>query len=400
MEPILVTRVTDARVHVLEIIGNGIVGGMESVVQRLIERLPLERFAVTAICPFEGPFADRLRALDIEVVVVPIPDDPPWPSVQSTCALVRSLGIDVIHSHLENAHALAGLVGSLTGTPVLATVHGRQISMLDLEVQRAAGTHLNVVCRHSQLHALGVGVSASHLKWIPNGVDTQTFCPGTRAAAGLRQDLGIEDAAPVIGCVGRFSAEKAPEVFVRAALLLRTLLPEARFVMLGDGPMRESMREMAERFGLGGWLYMPGIRTDMPEVYRQIDLLVCPSHSEAMPLAVMEAMASALPVVGTRVGGVPDLIEPGKNGWLVAPGDFQGIANRVAHVFQTVGEREQMQQAARARAVARLSLDASVDATAQLLIELASRRAGRVAVASTAVPGVSTVRRSTRRAAS
>ena len=126
MEPILVTRVTDARVHVLEIIGNGIVGGMESVVQRLIERLPLERFAVTAICPFEGPFADRLRALDIEVVVVPIPDDPPWPSVQSTCALVRSLGIDVIHSHLENAHALAGLVGSLTGTPVLATVHGRQ----------------------------------------------------------------------------------------------------------------------------------------------------------------------------------------------------------------------------------------------------------------------------------
>ena len=374
MEPTPIARVPDSRLHVLEVIGNGIVGGMESVVQRLIERLPRERFAVTALCPFESPLVERLRAMAIEVVIVPMPDDPPWPSVQTALALVQSHGIDVLHSHLENAHLLAGLVGSLSGLPVLATVHGRQISMLDLEVHRAAGTHLNVVCRHSHLHALGIGLSASHLSWIPNGVDTEAFCPRPRADAGLRRDLGIDATAPLIGCVGRFSVEKGPEVFVRASLLLRSLLPDAHFVMVGDGPMREAMQAMAQRFGLADRLHLPGARHDMPEVYRQLDLLVCASHSEAMPLAVMEAMATALPVIGTRVGGLPDLIEPGRTGWLVAPGDFQGIANRVAHVFETPGEYEAMRQAARERVVDRFNIEASVAAIGRLLTELAARR--------------------------
>lgn len=375
MEPTPIARVPDTRLHILEVIGNGIVGGMESVVQRLVERLPRERFAVTALCPYESPLVERLRAMATEVVIVPMPDDPPWPSVQAALALVQSHGIDLIHSHLENAHLLAGMVGSLSGLPVLATVHGRQISMLDLEVHRAAGTHLNVVCRHSQLHALGIGISASHLSCIPNGVDTELFSPGPRADAGLRRDLGIDRTPPLIGCVGRFSAEKGPEVFVRATLLLRSLLPDAHFVMVGDGPMRKAMQAMGERFGMAGRLHLPGLRSDMPEVYRQLDLLVCPSHSEAMPLAVMEAMASALPVVGTRVGGVPDLIEPGRTGWLVAPGDFQGIANRVAHVFESPGELEAMRQAARARVVERFNLDGSVAAIARLMTELAARRA-------------------------
>jgi glycosyltransferase involved in cell wall biosynthesis len=374
MEPTPIARVPDSRLHVLEVVGNGIVGGMESVVQRLIERLPRERFAVTAMCPAESPLADRLRALAIEVVIVPMPDDPPWPSVQTAHALVQSHGIDVIHSHLENAHLLAGLVGSLSGIPVLATVHGRQISMLDLEVHRAAGTHLNVVCRHSHLHALGVGISASHLSWIPNGVDTEVFCPGPRSGSGLRRDLGIPDNVPLIGCVGRFSAEKGPEVFVRASLLLCSLLPEAHFVMVGDGPMRDAMQAMSRRFRIDDRLHLPGVRDDMPEVYRQLDLLVCSSHSEAMPLALTEAMATGLPVIGTRVGGVPDLIEPGLTGHLVAPGDFQGISNRVMHVYETKGELASMGEAARARAVERFNLDASVTAIGRLLTELGARR--------------------------
>jgi glycosyltransferase involved in cell wall biosynthesis len=376
MEPTPITRVPDSRLHVLEVIGNGIVGGMENVVLRLIERLPRERFAITALCPFESPLVERLRAMAIEVVIVPMPNDPPWSSIQTTLALAHSHGIDVLHAHLENAHVLAGLVGSLGGLPVLATVHGRQLSMLDLEVQRAAGTHVNVVCRHSHLHALGIGIGASHLGWIPNGVDTDVFGPGPRADIGLRRDLGIDRAAPLIGCVARFSAEKGPEVFVRATLLMRSLLPDAHFVMVGEGPMREAMQAMADRFGLTGRLHQAGLRSDMPEVYRQLDLLVCPSHSEAMPLAVMEAMASGLPVIGTQVGGVPDLIEPGQTGWLVAPGDFQGIATRVAQVFETPGELAAMGQAARARVVERFNLDASVAATARLLTELATRRPG------------------------
>ncbi len=375
MQPTQISGATLARIHVLEVIGNGIVGGMESVVLRLVARLPRERFTVTALCPFDSPFADQLRALNIQVVIVPMPDEPPWASIQTTCALVQARGIDVLHAHLENAHALAGLVGSLTARPVLATVHGRQLNMLDVEVQRMASTHVHVVSQHSQLHALGLGIGASHLSWIPNGVDTDVFQPGKRAALGLRKELGISDEhMPLIGFVGRLSSEKGPEVFVRAAVLLRSLIPSARFVMIGDGPMRPAIESMIVRFGLIDRLQLVGVRDDMPDTYRQLDLLVCSSHSEAMPLAVMEAMASALPVVATRVGGVPDLVEPGKTGWLVAQGDFQGIANRVAHVFDAAGECADMGARARLRALTRFDLQSSVNETGRLLLELAGSR--------------------------
>ena len=219
---------TATRVHVLEVIGNDIVGGMETWVERLIQRLPRQRFAVTALCPYESPYTDRLRALDIEVLVTPMPEDPLWDSIQMTAALVRAGGIDLLHAHLPNAHMLAGLAGSLTGTPVVSTIHGRQLTALDLEVHRAVGSHLSVVCRQSYFHALGLGVSAGQLSCDINGVDTQVFQPRAARAGDLRRSLGLPADTPLVGFVGRLSPEKGPEVFVRAALLLRSRCPAAR----------------------------------------------------------------------------------------------------------------------------------------------------------------------------
>src|ERR1700749_6659 len=99
----------DDRVHVLEVIGNAIVGGMERWVERLIERLPPERFAVSALVPCEGPFAERLRALGTSVVATPMPPDPSWDSIQLAASLVRHAGVHLLHAHLPNAHVLAAL---------------------------------------------------------------------------------------------------------------------------------------------------------------------------------------------------------------------------------------------------------------------------------------------------
>src|SRR4051812_1730956 len=101
------------RIHVLEIIGNAVVGGTEHHVERLIEHLPPERFAVTALCPFDSPFTDRLRKRAVDVLVAPMPDDPPWSSIQMACAMIRAGAIDLLHAHLPNAHVLAGIAGRL-----------------------------------------------------------------------------------------------------------------------------------------------------------------------------------------------------------------------------------------------------------------------------------------------
>lgn len=361
------------RIHVLQVVGNAIVGGMETWVERLIERMPRERFRFTALCPFESPYTDRLRALDVEVLIAPMPDDPPWSTIQMATALVAAGSIDLLHAHLPKAHLLAGIVGRLTGKPVLATVHGRQLSVLDLEVYRAAGSHLSVVCQQSYFHALGLGVSAGHLSCETNGVDTQVFQPRARVAhgGGLRESLGLGAEVPLVGFVGRLSPEKGPSVFVRSALLLHSRVPEAHFVMVGEGPLEPDVRLLAQRFGLEGRLHFAGTRRDMPAVYNALDVIVSSSHSEAMPLALMEAMASGLPVVATRVGGVPELVEHGETGWLVAPADFDDIAGCCAALIRDPALRQRMGERGRQRAMERFDLTQSVARMEQLLTRLA-----------------------------
>lgn len=360
------------RIQVLQIIGNAIVGGMEACVLRLVERLPRERFSLTAMCPFESPYTEQLRAQGAEVLVASMPPDaPPWSSIQLAATLMRSRSIDVVHAHLGNAHLLAALAGRLASCPVLATVHGRELSPLDLELHRSAGTHLGVVCKHSWFHALGLGVNPAQLHLMPNGVDTTVFRPARLRDGPLRQRFGIPAEAPLAGFVGRLSWEKGPDVFLRAVLGARHAAPHAHFMLVGDGPMLRELHGTIEQFGLGGCTHLAGLQTDMPAVYGEFDLLVSTSHSEAMPLAMMEAMACGLPVVATRVGGVPDLILHGSTGWLVGPNDFQAVGAKLGQLLNAPAELAAMGEQARRRAVAHFSLDESVQSTAQLLTRLA-----------------------------
>ena len=111
-----------SRLNVLQILGNAIVGGMETYVMRLLEKLPRERFHQTVVAPYESAVTERIRALGVDVIALPITMAPEWSSTQIVATLVNAQSIDVIHTHLENAHMLGGLVGRLTNKPVLATV--------------------------------------------------------------------------------------------------------------------------------------------------------------------------------------------------------------------------------------------------------------------------------------
>ncbi|MCW7536373.1 glycosyltransferase [Aquabacterium sp. A7-Y] len=362
---------TPEQTHVLQIVGNAIVGGMETYVSRLIERLPRERFRVTALCPWESPFSEQLRALDAEVLIVPMPDDPPWASIQTTAALIRAQGIDVVQAHLPNAHLLAALAGRLTETPVLATVHGRQLHVADLEAHRLAGTHLSVVCQYTYYHALTLGVAAAQLHLIPNGADLEVFRPQRVRDGALRQRFGIAAEAPLVGFVGRLSWEKGPESFLRAALIAHGRCPEARFVLVGDGPMAQQCARFIESFGMSGYAHLAGLQADMPAVFAELDLVVSTSHTEAMPLALMEAMACGLPVVATRVGGVPDMVQHSLTGALVSPGDFDGMGALIVKLLGQPETLRSMGQHARERAERHFNLAEGVAATGDLLARLA-----------------------------
>lgn len=359
----------ERRIHVLEIIGNAIVGGMERYALNLIRQLPSDRFRVTCVCPFESTFTRSLREAGSTVFITPLYDDPPWRSIQLAVELVNRHQIDLIHAHLSNAHVLAGLTGCLTRTPVAATMHGMQVPTLDLGASRMTGTHLILVCQEAYTQALATGVPPERLTLIPNGVDTEVFTP-ERSGEDFRLCLGVPVGAPVIGFVGRLAWEKGPDNFLRVADLVHRQRPDVHFIMVGEGAMERELLPITEQFGLEAHVHMAGLCTNMWEAYASFDILAMTSRSEGMPFALLEAMACGRPVVSTNVGGVIELIEAGTTGVLVDAGDWEETAATLLRLLDRPARLEQMGQAGRKRVEELFDFRQSVRLTTDLFQRL------------------------------
>jgi len=371
--------------RVLQVLGNAIVGGMETYVERLVSHLAADEVEVFCVCPFESPLTLRLRNMGIPVSIVRMSEDCSWNALQLVCALVRRHGIGIIHCHLANAHLLGALTGKLTDVPVLATVHGRTLSALDFEVQRTTDTFLVTVCEGAYLHALGLGVPDNRLFMIPNGVDTRLF-GGKDYQNGLHEILGLAASTRLVGFVGRLSPEKGPEVFVRSAATAIAAGTDAHFVLIGEGPMKAMLARMVKHAGLDQRVHFAGPQREMNQLYPGLACVVSSSHSEGMPLAVMEAMASARPVIGTNVGGIAELIEQGETGYLVPAGDSDAIAAHLDTLLSDEELRQRFGRRARDRVMERFPFEQSASRVQALLRSLTNKKAGaRVGVVSKAV---------------
>ena len=356
-------------INLLQIIGGSIVGGMETYVLRLLQRLPRDRFRLTCLCIAESDITESLRKIGCNVHITPFTDDPDWHAIQLGVSLIRAESIDVIHAHLSNAHSLAGLLSKLTETPALATVHGRYLTLRDVEVHKIAQTHISVVAKTAYFQALSLGVPASKLKFIANGVDTKVFHPAARTNY-LHSLLCLPPQTPLIGFVGRLAPEKGPDVFVHIASLVHKQLETCHFVLVGEGPMRKKLEDDINNLGLSDCVHLAGLQSDMPKIYASLDLTVSTSYSEAMPLAIIEAMASGLAVVSTNVGGIVDIVEAGRTGLLNKVGDLKGMATGIVTLMSDASARIEMGKAARKRVKEKFELSESVNQTSELLSSL------------------------------
>ena len=313
-------------IRLLEIIGNAIVGGMETYTRNLIASLPPDEYEVTCILPYESAYTQSLRAIGCKVYITPIHDDPLWRSIEMAVEVIRQQRIDVIHANLANAHTLAGIVGRMTNTPTVATIHSRSLWIQELSVARTTGMNLITVCQEAQMQALACGIAPENVTLIPNGVDARRFSPA-RSGDSFRNSLELDPDVTLVGFVGRMSWEKGPDKFVQVAHRIRQHRPDVHWVMVGEGPAEPDIRQLIEQTGMDDRIHLAGLRRDIETVYPALDLLVQTSRSEAMPLALLEAMASGIPVVAIAVGGVAELVAGGLTGLLVSPGDWPGVSS-------------------------------------------------------------------------
>ena len=369
---------TDIRPLVLHVVYRFDVGGLENGIVNLIDQLPPNRYrhAVLALTEVVPGFAQRIQRPDVSFHAL---DKPPGQGLWLTPRLVRlfrELKPAIVHT--RNLAALECQPAAwLAGVPVrLHGEHGRDIA--DLDGSRRRYRWLRRACRPLVQHwfALsgqlaadlrhGVGVPAARLSQVANGVDLTRFHP---AADGPTQIIGCPfDPARhwIVGSVGRMAAVKDPAALARAVVRALELAPELRsrlrLVMVGDGPLRWEAQAILDASGVAALAWLPGERDDVPGILRGLHCFALPSRAEGFSNTILEAMATALPVIATRVGGNAELVRPGVTGELIAPGDFVALAQSLMRKAADPHRAAAMGRAGRADVERQFSLPTMVAA--------------------------------------
>ncbi len=254
--------------------------------------------------------------------------------------VVRSYKINLIHAHEFYMNMVATLVSCMTGIPAVCTVHGknyyperwRRRTIYRLIARRAA--QLVVVSRELQRFFCDTtGVPRERVGVIHNGIAPSAFSgiPRTRE---LLDPLGIPREARIVGTIGNLYAVKGQMHLVHAAGLLSQSHPDVHVIILGRGGMRDALSSLSVSLGIQDRIHLLGFREDAASYLRLMDVFTLPSLSEGLPLSLLEAMAAEVPVVVTQVGGMPEVVEHGKSGFLVPPGDPETLAHKIRWLLE------------------------------------------------------------------
>jgi glycosyltransferase involved in cell wall biosynthesis len=275
-------------------------------------------------------------------------------AVARVVRLLREHRIDVLQTHDAQTRRIGVIAAALTGVRHITSVHGwifndrkeRAAKWLDARLIRQADAVIAVSDRLKQ-ELEAAGVPPQRITVLRNAILLRDYAiAGT--AASVRREFGIRDDQPVISIVGRLSLEKGHETFLQAASTIAKTHPDLRCLIVGDGPLEHMLRQRVQELGLTTQVVFTGHRSQLADIYAATDVLVISSLTEGIPNVLLEAFAHGKPAVATSVGGVPEVLENGRTGWLVEVGDYQAIARHVVRLLDAPELRAQMGAAARA----------------------------------------------------
>lgn len=274
--------------------------------------------------------------------------------VSSTLKLVRQLRenrIDVVNTHSSRDGWLGGIAARYARTPVLLRSRHIDVEYRNPWLSRLAFSSLadrvlttsEKISRHLSER---LSLDPALVSCIPTGVDVERFQPGIRGT--LHEELRLPPELPLVGLIAVIRSWKGHAVFVEAASLLRGRGQRAHFVVAGDGPGRDELRQRVAEAGLHNCFSLLGHRTDVPQIMASLSVFVLPSLAhEGIPQAVLQAQATGVPVVGTRIGGIPEVVQHESTGLLVEPGNAAQLADAIGRLLAEPQLRESLAGAGR-----------------------------------------------------
>jgi len=369
-------------VHLVYALG---VGGLETLLVDCINRMPAYRHAVVCLTRYTD-FAARIQRPDVTLHALGKPPGLGLKTHLHFWQLMRRLRPTVLHTY--NLAALEyAFTAAVAGVPVrIHAEHGRDASdpeglnpkhnFLRRRIAPFVDRFIPVSADLNRWLKDVVRIPAAKTLFIKNGVDTDKYAPGGTAAADA--PWGPDDI--VIGTVARVQDVKNHRLLVEALARLRVSHPQAaarvKLAIVGDGPLLPAVRRQVADLGLQDAVWLPGARADVKDLLHTFTVFALPSLAEGTPVSMLEAMACGLPVVASRVGGIPEVVDDGVQGLLVPVGDADALAQALARYAFDPALRARHGRAARARVEERFSMRAMLSAYGDLYDALCRSKTG------------------------
>jgi glycosyltransferase involved in cell wall biosynthesis len=355
------------------------VGGAETLLANLVRRLDRQRFAAEICCLKErGPLGEvvarevpvhsGLLRHKFDVRVLP-----------RLVRLMRRRGVDAVVTVGAGDKMFWGrLAAKLARVPViLSALHSTGwpdgIGRLNRLLTRLTDGFIAVAKSHGEFLVEGEQLPTDKVFVVPNGVDTDRFA-GDCDTGSLRRELAVGPADPVVSIVAALRPEKNHELFLEVARRVSSQIPNVRFLIIGDGPRREALEQLARELELGDLVRFLGSRANVPQLLAVSDVFALTSHNEANPVSILEAMSVGRPVVATDVGAIGEVVTSGRNGYLVEPGEAGQMAKRIVWLLEHAAARMSMGAAARETVIARGSIDVMVNGYERLIESTYARK--------------------------
>ena len=368
--------------RVLFVIPDLRVGGSQRHLVTLVAQMNRKRITSSVLCiGDEGELFEELHYHDIRANALHLGGKKnALRALNSLVRHMRSDRPDVVVVEGFNAEVLGRIAAAIAGIPHtvlwLHNVRPRTVfrKKIDKFLDWATSSYFGVAEVQRRYMSDELGYPSRKIIIIRNGVDHNAFdCSGGRhAVSGL--DIGRN--RPVVSILAALRPEKDHATFIRGARLVLNEIPDADFLIVGDGPQRADLEALCSELGLSDNVRFLGTRSDVPEIICATDLMVLTSVTEAMPMVILEAMACGKPVVATDVGGVGELVEDGVTGFLVPPKEPAALAERLIELIRDPAKCRTMGLAGRRRVLSDFTLEQSVRTAETAITMLVSKQTG------------------------
>jgi len=365
---------------ILYVIDNIEFGGGERVFSQIIRGLNKEKFEVLVASNPGGIFEKRLTEVGIKINPVDMTNRYNLKTISQLKKIIKKRDVQIVHSQGGRADFFARIAAKITRVPITVSsiamlVEGYDVSLLKkglyVLMDRWPEKYVDkfIVLSEPLRKALieKHKIPSEKIVKIYNGIEIEEYNPDLKELRNkmleVREELGLKNDVPTIGAIGRLVWQKGFEYLIRAAPEVLKECPAARFLIVGEGPLKDKLKMISERLKIADRIFFTGFRSDVKEILTSIDVLAMPSLLEGLPMVLLEGMAMAKPIVATRIDGITEVLENGKTGLLVPAKNPQGLAAAITGILNDKAKANLFGQNARKAVKEKFSVKKMVEQT-------------------------------------